>query len=65
MVDGKVDPRGVQALNELDPSDVERITVGTKDSPVVMVTTKRYLHDYPEEAPRSASARVISASGSF
>lgn len=50
MVDGKVDPRGVQALNELDPSDVERITVGTKDSPVVMVTTKRYLHDYPEEA---------------
>ena len=50
MVDGKVDPRGVQALNELDPSDVERITVGTKDSPVVMVTTKRYLRDYPEEA---------------
>ena len=50
MVDGKVDPRGAQALNELDPSDVERITVGTKDSPVVMVTTKRYLRDYPEEA---------------
>ncbi|MFR4024659.1 MAG: hypothetical protein ACLTZY_01565 [Alistipes indistinctus] len=48
-----------------DPSDVERITVGTKDSPVVMVTTKRYLHDYPRRLPRSASARVISASGSF
>lgn len=49
MVDGKVDPRGANALGELDPADVERITVGTKDSPVVMVTTKRRLVDYPEQ----------------
>ena len=49
MVDGKVDPRGANALGELDPADVEKITVGTKDSPVVMVTTKRRLVDYPEQ----------------
>lgn len=49
MVDGKVDPRGANALGELDPADVERITVGTKDSSVVMVTTKRRPVNYPEQ----------------
>lgn len=49
MVDGKVDPRGANALGELDPSDVERITVGTKDTPVVMVTTTRRPVNYPEQ----------------